>query len=119
MKKKDRDSVIVTVIVGIIFTVFTTALWYVIGWYILLITLPCTVVLEIYLLEWVDKKHVIQEKQKLISLGIVTSADTQIVSKDTEECGRRPGGKNRRYTRGRTAEARAVSKTYSSSTRPL
>ncbi|MHA1650532.1 MAG: hypothetical protein ACTSYB_10080 [Candidatus Helarchaeota archaeon] len=85
MKKKNRDYILITIIISIIFSLLTIVLWFSLKWISILITLPFTVVIELFLLQWIDKKYVIEEKQKLIQLGLLTSSDTQIITQDTKD----------------------------------
>ncbi len=85
MRKKDRDYIIVTIIVAVIFSSLGTFLWLYFDWLGILALLPLIVILEFYLLYWVDKRYVIQEKQKLIQLGLITASDVQIMTKEAKD----------------------------------
>ena len=41
------------------------------------------IVLELQILHWIDKRHVVEEKQKLIRLGLVSAGDYQISTTDS------------------------------------
>jgi hypothetical protein len=80
MRNKDRDLILATLLVGVAFSALTSLLWFPLRWISLLIMLPATIVLELILLNWIDTKYTIAEKQKLIQLGIMTSGETLTVS---------------------------------------
>ncbi len=84
MKKKDRDLILITLLVGVVFSALTSLLWFPLRWISLFIMLPLTIVLELVLLGWVDNKYTIAEKQRLIQLGIMTSG-THMVSVESKD----------------------------------
>ena len=85
MKRKERDYITVTVIICAIFSILTVFLWFFLSWVILLILLPLTIFIELFLLQWIDQRHIIREKQKLIHLGIISPSDTQMASSETKD----------------------------------
>jgi len=85
VKRKDRDLILVTILVSVLFSALTSGLWFQLGWYSLLIMLPIAIALEFVLLGRIDKKYIIAEKQRLIQLGIMTSGETQMVSVEEKD----------------------------------
>ncbi|HUX98014.1 MAG TPA: hypothetical protein VMV49_00540 [Candidatus Deferrimicrobium sp.] len=84
MKKKEFEYIIYTVILCTGFGILTYFLWIHLNWGSLIILLPGAIILELLILQWIDKKHVIEEKQKLIQLGLLTSSDLQLTAGTSE-----------------------------------
>ncbi len=85
MKKRNWEYLIATITICTSFSLLTVILWFSLEWFSLLIILPCTIILELILLQWIDSKHELEEKQKLIQLGIISPSDTQLLSTETED----------------------------------
>ncbi len=82
MKKKEREFIIISVIISVVFSIIAYFLWLSIEWYSLLITLPIIIISEFLLLRWIDKRYLIEERQKFIQLGLISGSDYQISQGD-------------------------------------
>lgn len=78
MRKKELVCILFTIIDCIIFSLLTILLWIYLGWYSLLLSIPGVMITEVLILRHIDKRYLIDEKQKLIQLGLISAADYQI-----------------------------------------
>lgn len=78
MRKKEQEYVIISILICIGFSFLTYFLWNFFSWNSLFIVLPCVIILEFFFLQWIDKKHAMEERLRLIQGGIISAIDFQV-----------------------------------------
>jgi hypothetical protein len=89
LRKKDLEYVMASAIICIGFSLLTYFLWTFLEWNSLFIVIPCIILAEFLLLRWIDKKHVIEERQKLIQYGLISASDFQVIPREAKDEGDR------------------------------
>lgn len=89
MRKKDLEYIMVSIILCVGFSLLTYFFWTFLEWNSLFIVIPCVILAEFLLLQWIDKKHVIEERRKLIQYGLISASDFQVGTHEAKDEGDR------------------------------
>ncbi len=81
MKEKLWQLIATTGIIGLA-VIFIIILWSILELYSLIIVLPITIILEIYVLSKIDNYFIIQKKKKLFEMGIISDIDKRSIKEE-------------------------------------
>jgi len=81
MKEKFWQLIATTGIIGLA-VIFIIILWSILELYSLIIVLPITIILEIYVLSKIDNYFIIQKKKKLFEMGIISDIDKRSIKEE-------------------------------------
>jgi len=89
LRKKDLEYIVSSIIICVGFSLLTYFFWMFLEWNSLFIVIPCVILAEFFLLQWIDKKHMIEERRKLIQYGLISASDFQASPREAKDEGDR------------------------------